>query len=217
MVVKIKYYYIMIRGFFFLVGGLFSMLCGGVVCGPFDIRDFNQSALLGTWVQVYSNRFIQETQEVAWKCVTVNVTQKEGSGQLQVTKNAYLHGNRSDPVSHSYAIRIQPPTKDQVNSALEDDMSPIIYQSDEETQPEYILREYDEQYEYVLWTKTDNVSLYVWTRNVIEFKVNDDWKVLEKYVYWNYTGYYKFPLASYSFQCMRHRHNTTTSLDNNPP
>ena len=171
-----------------------------------EVRDFNESQILGIWRQMYSNRFVQETEEVGWKCVSINVSQiDEGSNQLDIYKYALMNGNKSIPVSHRFRINQIPPTKDQIDGDRDTSIVPIIYMSDEVGQPTYILKDYDEQYNYLLWTKSDNASIYVWTRNAIEFKVNYDWKVLERFISWNYTGYYKFPLASYTFQCMDHR------------
>lgn len=180
---------------------------------PFSqIRDFNESRILGDWSQIYTNRLVQETEEPSWKCVSVNISERGNGGNgLAVTKQAFLNGNKSKPVNHVIHIHQKVPNKQQLSDDTNDQVVPIPYVSDEDETEDiiYTLRDYDEQYNYLVWTKNDNASIYVWTRNVIEFKVNYDWKVLEKFVSWNYTGYYLFPLASYSFECMNKKNSTS--------
>lgn len=183
---------------------------------PFDlIRDFNESLLEGTWAQIYSNRFVQETREVGWKCVTVDIHLTNDSS-LHVTKTAFLQGNRTRPIDESVRLdRHRPPSKDELDHGTNDTVVPVPYVSNETDsdvqESVYTLRDYDEQYNYLVWTKNDNASIFVWTRNVIEFKVNFDWHVLEKIISWNYTGYYLFPMASYTFQCMDNNNQNNTS------
>lgn len=168
-------------------------------------HQFNESQIQGVWRQVYSNRFVQETEEVGWKCVSVNLSHHElDTTRMTVSKHAHMHGNSSNPVAYTFHM-----TRKSLDDKGNDGSSvvPVVYQSDENIQPEYTLHDYDEQYNYLLWTKNDNASMYVWARNVVEFKVNYDWKVLEKFVGLNYTGYYKFPLASYTFECMHPQHH----------
>jgi hypothetical protein len=193
--------------------GILCLFTSGVGQTVFsEIRDFNESQILGVWRQMYSNRFVQETEEVGWRCVSINVSQvNKGSNQLDIYKYAMMNGNKSNLVSHRFRINQIPPTKDQIDGYNDTSIVPIIYMSDEIGQPYYILKDYDEQYNYIIWTKSDNASIYVWTRNVIEFKVNYDWEVLERFISWNYSGYYKFPLASYTFQCMNHRNETDSN------
>lgn len=174
-----------------------------------SITDFNETQLLGKWRQVYSNRYVQETEEVGWKCVSIHVSQlNSGSSQLKVIKSGWGNGNHSNLISRQFHIQQSIPTARKIDTENCTSVVPISYSSDEDEQITYTLKDYDEQYSYVIWVKNDNASIYVWTRNVIEFKVNYDWKVLQKFIFWNYTGYYKFPLASYTFQCMNHKNQT---------
>lgn len=179
-------------------------LCGKVAVSSsarVSRTDFNESMLLGSWSQMYSNRYVQETQEVGWKCVTVNVTiptKTEDNGMgIHVSKQGWLHGNRLSIVYKNMTWRLSDSDR---RSILTNETTPILFESEEDGQT-YQLRDFDKE-DYLLWTAGDGVSLYVWARNVVDFKVNFDWVVLEKYTFWNYTGYYKFPLPSYSFQCM---------------
>jgi len=189
-------------GRFFAVG-LYVLLksCVGTTTTACS-NPFNESQILGVWRQVYSNRFVQETEEIGWKCVSANISHHE-NGTMTVSKHAHMHRNSSNPVAHTFHMTRKSLDNDQNNN----NTTSIIYQSDDTLHSQYTLRHYDEQYNYLLWTKNDNASMFVWTRNVVEFKVNYDWEVMEKLVSWNYTGYDKFPLASYTFECMHPRHH----------
>jgi hypothetical protein len=164
--------------------------------------DFDESRILGNWKQVYSNRYVQETQEVNWKCVSVNLRKSNGRpGKIMVRKTGYTSNNRSNPSCNHFTFNRKNPLKNHSSNNVM-----IEYITD--GHDVYTLRDYGHDYNYLLWTKYDNSSLYVWAKNVIEFKVNDDWKVLERCVDLNYTGYYLFPLSSYTFNCMDDRNYT---------
>lgn len=191
----------------------FSYLFYGCVCswlvmtgmGERTTKSFNQTRLLGKWIQVYSNRYVQQTKEIGLKCISVELKALEGTDELHVFKTGYLHGNKSNKVKNEYVLTsITKLSKNdsRVEMNTTNDTVELYYQSNVENDSSYQLREYDRDYNYLLWSQTDNTSIYVWTRNVIDFKVNYDWKVLEKFSFWNFTGYYKFPIPSYSFQCM---------------
>lgn len=191
-------------GRFFAVG-LYVLLNSCVGTTTASSNQFNESKILGVWRQVYSNRFVQETEEIGWKCVSANLSHHENdTTRMTVSKHAHMHGNSSNPVAHTFHMTRKSLDKEDNQNK---NKTIIIYQSDDLLQSQYILRDYHEQYNYLLWTKNDNASIFVWTRNVVEFKVNYDWEVMEKLVSWNYTGYDKFPLASYTFECMHPRHH----------
>jgi hypothetical protein len=171
-------------------------------------KSFNQTKLLGKWIQVYSNRYVQQTKEIGLKCISVELKALEGSDELHVFKTGYLHGNLSNKVNSEYVLTSttrKPLNNSRVDINTTDDTVQLYYQSNLENDAPYQLREYDGDYNYLLWSQMDNSSIYVWARNVIDFKVNYDWRVLEKFSFWNFTGYYKFPVPSYSFQCMVRR------------
>ena len=50
----------------------------------------------GLWTQAYSNYYVQETSEIDWKCVTVQVN------DTAVTKRYFEHG---DPALHREVVR----------------------------------------------------------------------------------------------------------------
>lgn len=171
--------------------------------GRISQSDLDEERLVGTWTQMYSNRYVQQMEEIGWQCVMsnvsfVNTTTTTGDIDLHVSKWAWFHGNRSDMVQRTMRWRL--PSMDR-RAILTNDTHPILFESPEDGKV-YQLRDFNTNYDYLLWTASDDMSLYVWTKNVVDFKVNHDWVVLEKFTFWNYTGYYKFPLPSYSFKCM---------------
>lgn len=179
-----------------VLGILFSVLC--VSCAQvLSFTNYNQTQILGQWVQVYSNRFVQETREVGWKCVNVNVT-KIDNHDLLVVKTGCINNNT---VSTQFKMSLMTYSGRQI---IPNNISyPIIYTLDSSFTYQLQLRDYDvDTYDYLFFTGNDGLSLYIWTRNIVNFKINLDWKVLEKAVFLNYTGYYKFPMPSFTFRCL---------------
>lgn len=129
--------------------------------------------------------------------VTENHDDEHDGISLDVRKYAWLHGNRSSIVHRNMTWRLSGTDRRTIGN---NETTPIVMESVEDGQT-YQLRDFNDD-DYLLWTAGDNMSLYVWVRNVVDFKVNYDWIVLEKFTFWDYTGYYKFPLPSYTFQCM---------------
>jgi len=147
-----------------------------VCCHSFDI-----SKLVGDdWIQVYSNRYVQESTEVGWKCVKVNISSHHND-TLFISKSALLENNT--PISSNLTLVPN---------------STTLFKSNENEI--YQLRDCNEN--YILWTLNDDMSLFIWTRNLLEFKTYYEWRIMERFVFWNYVGYYKFPLSSYSLQCI---------------
>lgn len=183
---------------------LWLLLLRGCMAFAATTTTFNQSKVVGgVWAQMYSNRYVQENEEIGWKCVMVNVTSQDPS-TLRIDKYAWRHGNRSVTVHKTLMWRrvLQTDDPHRLMLRLENETQPILFRSGEGGGGiTYRLRDFKRD-DYLLWTSEDDMSLYVWARNAVDFKVNFDWIVLEKYTFWNYTGYYRFPLPSYSFQCM---------------
>lgn len=65
---------------------LMTFVFAPVVCGFLD----------GRWIQAYSNYYVQQTSEIDWKCVTVQVN------DTAVTKRYLEHG---DPALHREVVR----------------------------------------------------------------------------------------------------------------
>lgn len=178
-------------------GILFSMFCV-TYAQMVSLTNYNESHILGEWVQVYSNRFVQETREVGWKCIHVNVT-KINNQDLLVVKTGCIH---NDTTSTQFKMSLMTYSGRQI---IPNNITyPIVYTLNSSFTYNLQLRDYNEDaYDYLFFTGNDGLSLYIWTRNIVDFKINLDWKVLEKAVFLNYTGYYKFPMPSFTFRCLR--------------
>lgn len=134
----------------------------------------------GKWIQADSNRYVQETSEIGWNCVTVNLT-KNGD-QLSITKSAIQNNNN---VSSDMTLF---PVLDKPNLYV-DNINNVYYE----------IRYNDSN--SLLWT-TDDGATYIWVRDYIEFKTNDEWNLLNKFEIWGFTGYLHFPIPSYDLTCI---------------
>jgi hypothetical protein len=159
---------------------------------------FDPATIEGRWYQVYSNRYVQRTLEISYTCVTIDVV-VDGK-ELQINKTAYNANN--DVVSYNYTLVPLKPTKQEIMEEKQDWALALPFQSDLPENPHFRLRQINDN--YLLWTQEieDGEGLYVWTRNFIDFKTNDDWVVLAKFNYWNFSGYYDFPIKSFDYYCM---------------
>ena len=131
------------------------------------------------YVQVYSNYYVQSTTEVDWKCIRVDATRDKE--HLNVVKNGFLHGVYGSPVQSMMKYNI---TNDK-------------FKGEKET---LVLRV--ENDEYLLWTGTNNLTMYVWARDYEHFMDNHNKEVIQYLKSLNFTGTYKSPMFSYSSICL---------------
>lgn len=134
----------------------------------------------GKWIQADSNRYVQETSEINWNCVTINVT--TNGDQLSIKKFALQNNNNisSDMTLLSVSSK---------SNFYVDNINNVYYQ----------IRYNDSN--TLLWT-TDDGSVYIWVRDYVKFKTNDEWNFLNKFEIWGFTGYLHFPMPSYDFTCI---------------
>ena len=161
-----------------------------MISGILNVEPFNFSNLNGHWFQIWNNRYVQETNEIDWNCVNVNIEAKQD--RITVHKNAILHGNPNMTIQKMYQYKI----------SSHDELVPTSNLSI--INPTLDVKIYgptSTHYEYIALTGKDNLSLYTWVRDIDVFNdkyIHDVSNLLIKY---QYTGYYKSPLSSYESYC----------------
>lgn len=133
------------------------------------------------YVQVYSNYYVQSTTEIDWKCIRVSVTQDQD--RLNVTKNGYLHGIYGSPVKSIMSYNVTGKNK---------------FKGEKET---LVLRVENE--DYLLWTGTNNLTMYVWAKDYERFMDDHNDDVRDYLKTLNFTGMYKTPVFSFTSACIR--------------
>lgn len=147
--------------------------------------------ITGKWSQLYSNRFVQETQEIDWYCIEIDTVLKNYH-ELAISKHSILHGNSYLPHNYEYTIFLPPIYERDKKLHFKSDDINII--NNNKYQVEYQIIDIGPHYDYLIWTRNDNASLYIWTRNSSDFKktyLNNVMEIIKKY---DYNDYYKTPI-----------------------
>lgn len=149
----------------------------------------------GNWIQAFSSRYVQETTEIDWSCVRIEFSSEE-KDLVYSNKTACLHhldGVRTS-IQRTYRREV-----DGENILL----VPVSISST--TFPTLVVRSsrnMTDESGYMILTGTNNLTLYVLTRNYGVFVASAYYEeVLDLLRTFNYTTYYKFPLSSYSADC----------------
>jgi len=165
------------------------------------------SFLDGTWYQVYSNLFVQESLEIDYHCVTTQITLDSQRTQALVEKKALQHFVFPIKNIYHYEIQIQNTTLNtlqenlvltEMNAINNIIKKPLILKI---TGPVYTPLSI---YEYFVLTNLSNEKqsvLYVLTWNYdrfINLYQKDVLRLLEQY---NFTSISSLPLCSYCQEC----------------
>lgn len=153
-----------------------------------DFSRFNETMIIGDWKQLYSNRFVQDTSEIDWDCVDVHV-----SRHLEIQKSPLIHHQFYS--SYPLKIRLENPRE-------EDDK--FIFDVENNLFLQYEIRDFVPN-EYIVWTLNDEISMFVWTKNIKKFNETYEDHVFRNLDLWEYNTYYKEPIACYTDFCA-HRH-----------
>lgn len=111
-------------------------------------------SLNGTWLQLYSNGYVQSTSEIDWRCVRVQAL-VDGS-DLSIQKTASLHGGPISVTSPLIHARLLDDNKFAVPTSLRSSVTYDVHVYDNNT---------------VVITAEQTPALYVWTR---PFPADDD-------------------------------------------
>ena len=180
---------------------LTALLCAvcPVVSGSPHLRATQQDAsgpFYGSWLQVYSNFYVQSTSEVDYHCVQVDVQPVNHSiTKLSITKSAYQHGNINQPVRWTQLYNVT--WLDTTDKEAEDNMVLVPLLSGSSVVIPLWLRRRDP--DYIIWTGMDNKTLFVWAHEPSQ-QYNPE--VLHDLVELDFRGTYKTPVSSYSLSCL---------------
>ena len=111
------------------------------------------NTLTGTWDQVYSNKYVQSTTEMDWKCIKVHAYAQDK--QLNIYKVAHLHGGPQVVITplvtahlDNDKINIQKNARSSASPVKKDDTFDVHKYSNDT----------------IIITGDDNPALFVWTR-----------------------------------------------------
>jgi hypothetical protein len=169
------------------------------VSGTRAQNDDAVDSIQGSWLQIYSNRYVQTTSEIDYHCVRAVVASVPDTPIPTVTihKKAYQHGNMLQPVewTHTYTVTLQneswPSLQDNLLLEPINKKSPLVV-------PLW-LREISPH--YLLWSGLDNKTMLVWSHSSI-MDPEDDAKIRKSLQELEFNGTYKSPVSSYSATCL---------------
>jgi len=146
----------------------------------------------GDYIQVYSNYYIQSTHEIDWRCVNASLKATNDEQQyINITKSAKLHGIHSDTII----------TINQYN--LTQSMNYLLFKSFKESlQVRGLGPAKNGQYQYLILTGYNNMTMYVLARNFTSFMQDYNTNVRHILNTWDYTGTYKSPVYTYGNDCL---------------
>jgi hypothetical protein len=146
----------------------------------FDINKFT-----GKWLQMSSDYYIQSIEEVDWKCVTTEVTE-EKPYVVVIAKTPLIH--------HTYKAVNQSVIRYGVKNNL-------LISGDNHLLIKGIGPVVNNKYDYVILTKNDNLTQFVWARDYYRYQDYEN-DVSDQLTSWNYINKYKKPLSSYDATCL---------------
>ena len=158
-------------------------------------------AIQGSWLQIYSNHYVQTTSEIDYQCVRAEVSPVRNTNStastISLTKKAYQHGNLLLPVewTQTYTVLFQNNEWD----TLEDNLvlQPSTKSSSVVLVPLWLRRMSPQN--YILWSGLDNKTMLVWSHSMLD-AVNNG-LILQQLEELDFNGSYKSPLVSYSLMC----------------
>jgi hypothetical protein len=132
----------------------------------------------GDYYQIYSNRYVQMTSEIDIQCVNVSV--RTDPENVVIIKTGYVHGLKTTPYNVTYVFKEIPPG--------------ILYSHDTVLD----VRDVGPSKDYIIMSGHDNLSLYVWVKDVDQFNRVYKTIVQDRIDAWSYNNEVKAPLISYN-------------------
>lgn len=162
--------------------------------GEINNNKTNINQISGDWIQVLSSRYVQETSEIDWDCVKVNIKFNNDNSTI-IHKNAFLHQLEIIPINNTklYSLSLNQKSKNfELISKVNSTISPNL-------EFKYI-HKINQTVNYFILTGSNNMSLYVLAKSFNDYKnhKNEINKLLTDF---QYTSYYKYALPSYSSAC----------------
>jgi hypothetical protein len=170
---------------------LFPIIASSRILEP---KSVNVSFLNGSWIQMYSSKYVQESTEIDWDCVTVDISVNPNNNNINITKSAILHDNKNLVTTHTRIYN----AINGVDSILLL-LSPILGTSSS-IMPNLALKYINDN--YIIITGMDYLTMYIIVRDYETFIHYNDDDALQLLKSFNYTTYYKYPNLSFSSSCL---------------
>jgi len=152
----------------------------------------NDTLITGKWYQLWSNRYVQETSEIDWNCVKLEINYI--NNLYTFNKSAIIHNNHNINIKKNITY---------IWSEKDDKFYPYPYQTI--VNPIVEIKIFGEisnnQYDYLVLTGKDNLSMFTIVRDIDKFNEKYIHQVSNLLFKYNYTGYYKSPLSSFTNIC----------------
>ena len=196
-----------------------SLFCEGTM---WDIAN----PLAGQWIQVYNNKFVQETSEIDWGCVHVSIELNHSINQLHIKKEAILHNNEQLTATKETTYLIYTNYGNLVMRSITllsitnpililQKTGPIVFpdqnwereerERTNTTSPTAIIQNQTgsssaspSQYEYAILTGTDDLTLFVFCRTLESFH-KYQYEISDFLIDLHFVNYYNSPVSCFDF------------------
>lgn len=144
-------------------------ICAYLCLDLFQVHATPLKNLSGKWIQVLSNKYVQETTEINWSCVTAEFQPRPSTSnsfqEFILVKRAFVYPANNVTVTCQHLIW--------------DDFELRIFHPISQTQASkcYQIRELTNN--ILVMTGEDEPSLYVYTRNLQEYKKKDESRIVK--------------------------------------
>jgi hypothetical protein len=142
----------------------------------------NNLPILGQWQQLYSSRYVQESYEIDWHCIHVNIS-TDNENHVIIEKKPLIHHLPSNlTFKESYDVH-------------DSDILVPNGQYYVTIFPNLVIKNEDQ---YIILVGQDNLSLFILSKNATVFETEYKKEALDKVKSFNFTTYYKFPLPLFT-------------------
>jgi hypothetical protein len=160
------------------------------------------NSLSGLWAQAYSSRYVQESIQIDWSCVTQNITFQYPSSEkilCEVTAKSTIHHNRPTvtQLTESFNVNASDLNEIKLSSNKTSAIKPNSWII------KYVGRnEVNNKVDFIIVTNTDQISMFVLVKDYKNF--TDDLKnvIIELLKSFDYTTYYKYPIETFDDSCL---------------
>lgn len=160
-----------------------------------DLKEkISEPHITGKFVQIYNSKFVDETSEIDWNCVSVNITTKNNN-TLLIEKNGFLHKQPNIPASSSkmYELEHKNNSWNLIPKSKVGVVSPIL-------EIKFINND-DSVINYMILTGKDNLTMFLFANNYTNFVKKYEGEAKKKINEFKYNSYYKYPKSTYGYGC----------------
>jgi len=173
-----------------------SLLILPVVARLGDLKEkekISEPHITGKFVQIYNSKFVDETSEIDWNCVSVNITNHNNT--FLIEKNGFLHKQPNIPASSSkmYELEHKNNTWNLIPKSKIGVVSPIL-------EIKFINND-DDILNYMILTGKDNLTMFLFATNYTNFVKKYENEAKKKFNEFKFNSYYKYPKSTYGSGC----------------